>query len=159
MLTPTRALGNGASSLDLRMWVCATVVVSGLASAVPVGAQVLRVEWVGQRLTVAAQNVPLSTVLTEVARQTGSSVVGLEKATETVTLDITSATLRDGLRTMLADKNYIYIQRYSETTHAYDRVKLYALPDVGRDGERQAVRGRVRGAKRRRQAWWRSMAP
>ncbi len=106
------------------MWVCVVVVVSGLASAVPVGAQVLRVEWTGQRLSVAAQNVPLSTVLTEVARQTGSSVVGLEKATESVTLDITSATLRDGLRTMLADKNYIYIQRYSETTHAYDRVKL-----------------------------------
>lgn len=93
--------------------------------AMPAGAQSLRVEWTGQRLTIAADDVPLATVLTEVARQTGSSVVGLEQASDRITVDIRDVTLSAALRTMLADKNYIYIQRYSEATHAYDRVKLW----------------------------------
>ncbi len=102
-----------------------------VSTAAVVSAQSLKAAWTGNAMSIAAVNVPLATVLTEVARLTGSSVVGLEKATELVTVEIDSATLHVALRTLLADKNYIYFERHSPQAAAYDRVSLWVYGKSG----------------------------
>src|SRR5207253_4950172 len=78
-----------------------------------------------ERLTIAAADVPLADVLTAVARRTGSSVVGLEKAPGLVTIDVRDATLFDAFRTLLGDAHYMLIQPYSVRSASYDRFKLW----------------------------------
>jgi HEAT repeat protein len=81
----------------------------------------------GTGVNVVATGAPLNAVLRELALQTGSRIVGLEQATEPVTVDIRDAHVSDALRALLADArvNYLYILRSTPTPAAADRVTLW----------------------------------
>lgn len=106
-------------SLIVAAWLCALV-----AGANPALAQAPLVRWTGTTVSITAAGVPLAQILTELARHTGSVVVGLEKATEPVTIELDQVTLRHALRELLADKNYIYLDRSSEIP-AGESVRLW----------------------------------
>jgi len=76
-------------------------------NAIPAHAQSIHVDWVRERLTIIAADVPLADVLAEVGRQTGSTFVDAQRAAGTITIEIRSARLLDALRTLLAETNYI----------------------------------------------------
>ena len=119
--------GRRAAGMTTRRVLVSTIAALALcACPLPARAQALLVDWSNQRLTVSGTNVPLATVLTEVARRTGSTIVGLERASRPVTVDIRNARLLDALRAILADVdlNYIYIPRIS-TAPSYDRLTLW----------------------------------
>lgn len=103
------------------------VVLGLLAGAVPALAQPLSVEWVNERLTVSGSNVPLTRVLEEIGRRTGSVLTGVQTATQPVTVDIRNAGLVQALRSLLADAdvNYLYIPTYSDRSGAPTRVALW----------------------------------
>lgn len=84
-----------------------------------------RVEWNAERLTLVADDASLDALLREVAVKTGSRVVGLEHATERVSVDIRNARLIDAMRQLLSSArvNYLYMLRTSPVTSA-DRVVL-----------------------------------
>ncbi len=96
-----------------------------LSAAVDASAQALQLAWSGNRVSIAAVDVPLAAILTDLARHTGSAVVGLEKASDPVTIDLDKVTLHDALRTLLADKNYIYLDRPAAASQVADSVKLW----------------------------------
>lgn len=74
-----------------------------------------RVEWRHQRLSITAVDTPLAPILREIALRTGSRVVGLEHATERVTIDMRDRALLDAVRALLAEVrvNYLYTPRVS----------------------------------------------
>ena len=109
----------------MRLFVSAAIALWICANATPTYAQSLSVEWANERLTIAAKDVPLAEVLTEVAQRTGSRVVGLETAPGLVTIDVREGTLFDAFRTLLADVHYMLIQPYSVSTASYDRFTLW----------------------------------
>ena len=76
-------------------------------SSAPAQAQSLTVQWANDRLTIVAADAPLASVLAEVARQTGSQMIGLEKITDAVTVEIHNEMIGDALTTLLAKRNYI----------------------------------------------------
>src|SRR5437870_1250599 len=92
-------------------------------------AQSFKVEWADERLTVVGTEASLADVLTEVARQTRARVVGVEKATGSVTVDIQQATLRDGFQTLLAGVSYVMsVEWPSATARANAEVSVWLEP-------------------------------
>ena len=116
---------------------CQKALFSSLILSAPLAVQAaqadtLRIEWIDQSVTITARDVPLAAVLSDLARQTGSIVKGLEGASDPITVDIEGATLTGALRTLLSGRNYIYIQHYSEQAKSYDRVTLWLYgPSTG----------------------------
>ncbi|MEZ5293357.1 MAG: HEAT repeat domain-containing protein [Vicinamibacterales bacterium] len=82
----------------------------------PAIAQGIVVSWANERLSVTATNAPLADVLREVALRTGSKIVGLEQATERVTIDVRDATLSRVLHELLSDVDVNYVYRARPAT-------------------------------------------
>lgn len=70
-------------------------------------AQSFKVEWSGDRLSVAASKAALPVVLAEVSRQTRVRFVGLDRIDGTLDADVKSALILDALETLLAGVNYV----------------------------------------------------
>ena len=96
-------------------WLC--------AAAAAADAQTFSVAWAHERLNVAARDAALADVLADVARQTGVTIVGLEKLPDRITVQVRNALLLDGLRTLLAGCDFII--RYSAVSDSLDRVKVW----------------------------------
>lgn len=99
-------------------------------SVVPIetaAAQTLSVSWTGQRVSIVAEQVSLSSVLTELAGRTGSRVAGLDAAADVITVDIRDARLVDALRALLAETkaNYVFTLRLASGTESFDRLSLW----------------------------------
>lgn len=75
--------------------------------------EALQVEWKEGRLSVTAEETPLSQVLQEVARQTGLEARGLERLEEKVSVRFASLPLREGLQKLLASVNYVILEKKS----------------------------------------------
>jgi hypothetical protein len=101
--TRSLALSAFALCLALRVLVCPP-------SAF---AQKINVEWKNQRLSVSAREVPLSEILSEISRQTGIEVGGLEELHGKVVEDFSSLPLREGLEKLLSGRNYAIINKPS----------------------------------------------
>ncbi|MGE0815643.1 MAG: HEAT repeat domain-containing protein [Vicinamibacterales bacterium] len=80
------------------------------------GQSAVVVSWAGDRLSVTAANVPLADVLREIALRTGSKIVGLEQATERVSIDVHDATLSYVLHLLLSDVDVNYVYRARPAT-------------------------------------------
>lgn len=102
------------------------------------------ITWSNARVSVAATDTPLSAILRELAQRTGSRIVGLEQATERVTVDIRDAHLIDALRTLLAEVrvNYLYVLRPAPTADA-DRVTLWLYGPSSRPASLRAFQTEV----------------
>jgi hypothetical protein len=125
MMTETVAAFPISRRAARTLFLFAVITVSLGANSTLAHAQSLEVGWTNERLTIVAADVPTAQVLTEVIRQTGSSVVGLERVSGSVTIDVREAMLFDALRTLLARVDYIILQQYSPSASAYSRVKLW----------------------------------
>jgi hypothetical protein len=73
-------------------------------------AQSFKVEWSGDRLSVAASKAALPAVLAEVSRQTRVSFVGLDRIDGTLDADVKSALILDALEALLGGVNYVISQ-------------------------------------------------
>lgn len=82
-----------------------------LSGAPAMAQQTFEVQWANERLTVRAADAPQGDVLAEVARVTGIEVVGSEKITGRLTVDVTQAPLDDGLAKVLDGVNYVLLER------------------------------------------------
>jgi len=67
------------------------------------------VRWVGMRLSVHAENVPLSRILNQIALLTSLEIQGLDKASELASVDFSNLSLREGLEQLLGDTDYAFI--------------------------------------------------
>jgi HEAT repeats len=94
-----------------RRFACCTSIIVAVASVEPprTSAQQFSVRWTDERLTVQAQDVPLAVVLQEVARQTHSEFTGIEMVAGTISIEFHDKTLREGVRLLFADLNYLFI--------------------------------------------------
>ena len=99
-------------------WLCAV--------AAAADAQTFAAVWAHNRLTVASREAALADVLAEVGRQAGVTVIGLDKLPSRISVDVRNALLLDGLRTLLADCDFII--RYSAVSDSLDRVKVWVRP-------------------------------
>jgi hypothetical protein len=70
-------------------------------------AQTPVVQWTADRLTVRAVNVPLRTLLENVAKRTGITLTGADRLSGTRTVDIRDAHLADALSILLENVNFI----------------------------------------------------
>lgn len=70
-------------------------------------AQTPVVQWTADRLTVRAVNVPLRTLLENVAKRTGITLTGADRLSGTQTVDIRDAHLADALSILLENVNFI----------------------------------------------------
>src|SRR5438552_8926821 len=70
------------------------------------GAHAVKVEWKAGKLSVAADSVPLSAVLWEVARRTGIELQGNELLHETVSMEFAGVPLEEGLRKLVGRVDY-----------------------------------------------------
>jgi hypothetical protein len=82
-----------------------------LSGASAMAQQPFEVRWANERLTVRAADAPQADVLAEVARLTGIEVVGREKITGRLTVEVTEAPLDDGLAKVLDGVNYVLLER------------------------------------------------
>lgn len=107
-------------------WILACVVAWSVAP-VDADAQTLNVSFTGQRVSIVADLVPLSSVLTELARRTGSRIAGLDAAADVITVDIRDALLADAVRALLAEAkvNYVFMLRAPSGTESVDRLSLW----------------------------------
>lgn len=71
------------------------------------------INWKQLRLSVSANNTPLAKILTEIAIQTGLEVRGLPSIEDTVIIDFSNLSLREGLQKLLVGKNYFIIDKES----------------------------------------------
>jgi hypothetical protein len=88
---------------------CIAVVVLGGSTAI--AQQPFEVTWANERLTVRASDAPQADVLAEVARVAGVEVVGREKLTGRVTVEITASPLDQGLAKILEGVNFVLLER------------------------------------------------
>jgi hypothetical protein len=141
---PLPATANVSRNL-LAAVVLAAVVVVGFATDVNAQASTY-VTWRDARVSIAATDAPVNAILRELALRTGSKIVGLEQATERVTVDIRDAHVLDALRMLLADvrANYLYILRSAPTTSAPDRVTLWLYGPSSRPASIRAFRAEIR---------------
>ena len=95
------------------------------ANSRPSAAQSVKVDWTGERLSVVAVDAPLAGVLTEVARKTGIGVVGLRHLSGTARIEIRDNTLLQALRALLADTNYVIVDRDPARVDAASRVVVW----------------------------------
>lgn len=86
----------------------AAIVVWACVDPLRASAQSLEVDWTNRRLTVLTTDVPLDAILTEVAARTGSTIIGLENASDAITIDIRDALLRDALKALLGEVDHVY---------------------------------------------------
>lgn len=144
--TPTRWLTGNTARIVSALLVCLAAPELAAREQQP-----QRVVWADQRLTIVAENAALDALLREVAVKTRSRVVGLEHATERVTVDIRNARLLDAMRQLLgsAHVNYLYIPRASASP-VVDRVVLWlygaSAPRAGEMREAVVVDARDTGA-------------
>lgn len=108
-------------------WMLACLVVWSVSSTEAADAQALSVSWTGQRVNIVAEQVSLSSVLTELARRTGARVAGLDAAADVITVDIRDALLVDAVRALLAETkvNYVFTLRLPSGTESVDRLTLW----------------------------------
>lgn len=69
----------------------------------------VEVEWREGRLSVTAKDSPLSQILQQVARLTGTEFKGLDKALSKVSVSFAGAQLAEGLQNLLTPLNYVII--------------------------------------------------
>jgi hypothetical protein len=113
------------ATLFQKLLTCSALVLAATcAIATPAHAQTLKVDWVNQRLTIIATDAPLADVLAEISHQTRASIVGLETLTGVISVELRDTRLVDALTTLLRGREYLI--RYSATTDAADRVKVWA---------------------------------
>lgn len=67
------------------------------------------VQWVGMRLSVHAENVPLSRILNQIALLTRLEIQGLDQVNEAISVDFSNLSLREGLERLLGDTDYAFI--------------------------------------------------
>jgi hypothetical protein len=81
-------------------------------------------------LTVIGRNVPLATVLQEVARRSGVGIVGMPSLTETVSANFQRVPIEEGLRRLLVGQNaiFVYEQRTGTTSSGSALVGVTILP-------------------------------
>jgi hypothetical protein len=73
----------------------------------------LTVQWQEGRLSVVAENVPLSQILRKVTQQTGLQVQGREGLQEKVSVHFSDLSLSEGLQRLLAHVNYVIVEKQS----------------------------------------------
>lgn len=73
--------------------------------------EALIVEFKEGRLSVIAEKSPLSQILQEISVKAGVEIQGLEGAQEKISLRFFDLPLREGFQRLLANKNYILIER------------------------------------------------
>jgi hypothetical protein len=76
----------------------------------------IAVQWSTQGLSVQAHRASAALVLSEVSRQTGIRIRGLDKVTGTLDVDFAPTPLRGALRRLLEDFNYVIAGTESATT-------------------------------------------
>ena len=67
----------------------------------------LRVTWANNLLSIQSNGAPLAEVVLEVARLTGLEVMGIEKVSGTVKLEVSEVALQEGLKQLLAGANFM----------------------------------------------------
>lgn len=70
-----------------------------------------KTEWHQLQLTVSADKMPLTKILTDITAQTGLEVRGSLTSQDIVSLAFTNLSLREGLQRLLAGKNYLIVDR------------------------------------------------
>lgn len=93
-------------------------------------AQSFKVEWSGDRLSVAASKAALPVVLAEVSRQTRVRFVGLDRIDGTLDADVKSALILDALETLLTGVNYV-ITRPDSTNQPDALLVIWLQPGKG----------------------------
>ena len=72
-----------------------------------------KIDWNQSSLSVSADNTPLATILTEIMTRTGLEIRGLPSSQDTVSLNFSNLSLREGLQQVLVGKNYFIIDKKS----------------------------------------------
>lgn len=72
-----------------------------------------RINWNQSQLSISADNAPLTKILTEIMAQTGLEIRGLPSIQDTVSLDFSNLSLREGLQKVLVKNNYLIIDKKS----------------------------------------------
>ena len=72
-----------------------------------------KINWNQSQLSISADNAPLAKILTEIMAQTGLEIRGLPSIQDTVSLDFSNLSLREGLQKVLVKKNYLIIDKKS----------------------------------------------
>ncbi len=67
------------------------------------------IEWKAERLSVSAERAPLAQILREVARRSGIEIQGLDALQELVSVRFADLSLREGLETLLAQRDYAIV--------------------------------------------------
>lgn len=98
-----------------------TILLSSPAFAQPP----IKVEWKVGRLSVSAERIPLSSVLREVARQTGVEIQGLEELQQEVFVDFSNVSLCDGLESLLSHVDHAIVDNASR--HGITRPTLVVI--------------------------------
>ncbi len=80
-----------------------------LLTAAASGQGQLQVVWKAGRLTLTAENAPLSQILEELQRQTGLELRGANQLRGRISIHLSNVTLSDGLRALLQGCNYAII--------------------------------------------------
>ncbi len=102
-----------------------TILLSSPAFAQPP----IKVEWKEGRLSVVAENVPLSRVLAEVARLTGIELEGIEQLQEKVDIHLSGVVLTEGLQNLLAHADYAI--RYGSGPEGAHRLQVVVFGQRG----------------------------
>jgi hypothetical protein len=94
-------------------------------------------------VSVAATDTPLNAILRELAQRTRLRIVGLEQATERVTVDIRDAQLLDALRTLLAEVRVNYLYVLGPAPAAADHVTLWLYGPSSRPESMRALQREI----------------
>ena len=112
--------------------------------ASPASAQApLKLEWKGAQLTVIAEQVSLSQILREIARQTGMKIEGLQELQEPISAHFSGALLEEGLHNLLAGVDYA-IQGDISSPERAQQARLVVF------GHRSPMGGEVQGVAQAR---------
>jgi hypothetical protein len=115
-------------------------------SSIQAHAQSLNVDWTNAQLTVVARNAPLEAVLNEIARQTGSRMIGIEHLSNPISVEFRDADLVRVVRSLLDDMDYVIALVDSSAAAADRRLVICVVPKrvAGLPGDR--VRNSEAGA-------------
>lgn len=123
-------------------------------SAPPSG-PALKVDYAGGKLSVTADQVPLSQVLQEVGKKTGLEVRGLTEAGKTVAVQFSGVSVAQAVQDLLGGTNYVVFGSLSSpaSVRAARAVILNAAAGAAIDIGNEAQTGQTAAAQAKRSTW------
>jgi hypothetical protein len=101
------------------------LVLAVLAPTSTAAGPTLAVDWTRERLSVAAEEVPLADALREVARRTGLQVRGAEILADSVTIRFSGLPLSEALRRLLARVDHVLVEEMPAHADARPLLALF----------------------------------